>query len=71
MTLKSQIGSDLNSLSPEGLAEAFQYISKLKKNSADDKLFAWKKYIGILSDAEAKRLMKTVKKEFEKIEGEW
>ena len=71
MTLKSQINNDLNSLPPERLAEAFHYVSLLKKNNSADEQFSWKKYIGILSDAEAIGLLKVVDIEFNKIEGEW
>lgn len=70
MTLKTQLNNDFNSLSPERLAEAYHYVALLKKNSAIDEQFAWKKYIGILSDAETKNLLKTVDIEFNKIEGE-
>lgn len=71
MTLKSQINNDLNSLSPERLAEAYHYVALLKKNSSTDEQFSWKKYIGILSDTEAKNLMRMIDVEFNKIEGEW
>ena len=71
MTLKSQINNDLNSLSPERLEEAYNYISLLKKNSLNDEQFSWKKYIGIISDSEAKNLLKIINLEFEEFEGEW
>ena len=71
MTLKSQITDDLNALSPERLAEAYHYISLLKKNSLSDEPFSWKKHLGILSDAETKNLLKIINLEFEKVEGEW
>ena len=71
MTLKSQINDDLNSLSPDKLTEAYHYISLLKKNDSASEQFFWKKYLGILSKVEAKNLLKTLKLEFGKIEGEW
>ena len=43
MTLRSQIGNDLNSLSPDKLAEAYRYISGLKKDDIKEKPFFWKR----------------------------
>lgn len=70
MTLKSQINDDLNSLSPGELAEAYHYISMLKKKHGEEQ-FSWKKHLGVLSDSEAKKLLIVINQEFGKVEGEW
>lgn len=70
MTLRTKITEDIQQLSTEGLAEAYQFISLLKQNKKEKK-DGWQKFIGAITKAEGESMSQTMKKEFGKIEGEW
>jgi len=74
MLLKNQILKDINSLdNPQVLNQLFEYLQEVKHSTAKPKpnRDAVLKFAGMLSNAEANKLRKVIKEEFNNTEGEW
>lgn len=74
MLLKNQILKDVNSLdNPQVLSQLFEYLQEVKHAASNLKpnRDAVLKFAGMLSNAEADKLRKIIKEEFNQPEGEW
>ena len=70
MNLRTQILSDLKSLTPDLLAQLYQFLNTLKRAS-HPKQHPFLKFAGTLTDEEAAQIKSQIDEEFNRIEGEW
>lgn len=71
MSLKSKLIEELEGLSPDKLTLVVEYIRLLQQAEAPPLPFAWKKFIGVISEEDGKEMERIIDEEFNKIEGEW
>ncbi len=66
INLKEQIRAELEELSLDRLPLVVEYIRLLKQTQEQPGFLGWKKYVGVLTDEEAKELRQIMDEEFGK-----